>query len=284
MRRLKAIFILYLLFSVLVANSQNFISFPDSNARWMNVNCPSGPDNSHCEFVYRTNYCLSGVDTIVGPNTYKKLEICTQGYHGAIRDNGLGQVYFIPKDSSSEYKVYDFDVQLGDTIFDVYTEDLGISDHVVLAADSVLIWGQYHKQLALGPGGMTWIEGIGSTTGLFSYYQYQIEAEFYLECMSHNDTIYFPNEALGNCQLDLGFESIQQTQITISPNPSSIGYITVELAQSQNYGYQIYSSAGQLLQDGFIENQQIPTPTDAGIYILIIQGDGERFYQKMVVQ
>ncbi len=264
--------------------AQSFISFPDSNAAWVNVYCPTGPDNSHCELVYRTNYCIGGDDTLIGTNLYSKVDICNDSYYGALRDDGIGRVYFIPKDSTSEFILYNFNVSVGDTVMDVYSIQDGVQDRIIQNIDSLLIFGQYHKQIDVNYGDAVWIEGIGSSAGLFKNYEVALDAIFYLECMSHNDTIYYPNENLGNCQLDLMSESFHKKEINISPNPSTLGYVMVELPSIDIYTYQIFNTAGQLKSEGIIESNLISTPKNSGIYVLLIKNNEERYFQKLIVE
>lgn len=281
---MKSYLIVLLFLSSHFSFSQMFISFPDSNASWINTTCPTGPDNPHCDLVYRTNYCIGGDDTLIGTNLYSKVDICNGSYYGALRDDGMGRVYFIPKDSTSEFILYNFNVSVGDTVMGVYSIQGGVQDRIIQNIDSLLIFGQYHKQIDVNYGDAVWIEGIGSSAGLFKNYEVALDAIFYLECMSYNDTIYYPNENLGNCQLDLKSESFHKKEINISPNPSTLGYVMVELPSIDIYTYQIYNTAGQLESEGIIESSQINTPKNSGIYVLLIKNNEERYFQKLIVE
>lgn len=278
------IFILFL--SSHFSFSQSFISFPDSNARWTYETCVIDwtPPVS-CGWEYYSNYYLTN-DTVINTITYSNIEFQEEGYHGALRDNGNGQVFYFPPDSTMEYLVHDFDVNAGDTIQNVYSlmGSAFIEDRYVLSIDSVLIWNNYHKIVSFDNPPVSWIEGIGCPSGFLARSSDILDATRELICMSYNDTIYYPNENLGNCQLDLKSESFHKKEINISPNPSTLGYVMVELPSIDIYTYQIYNTAGQLESEGIIESSQIKTPKNSGIYVLLIKNNEERYFQKLIVE
>src|ERR1044071_9077419 len=59
----------------------------------------------------------SGNDTIIGAQLYHKVNHDAYGFIGGIREDlALKKVYYYPKDSLQEYLLYDFSIQVGDTL------------------------------------------------------------------------------------------------------------------------------------------------------------------------
>ena len=193
---MKKLLLFLLLFSSLqCARAQFYTPLPDSGAVWVNtyteyVEGPWPFPNS--VLVDVDNYCVNGEDTLIGAINYTKVQICNGTYVGAIRDNG-GQVFFVPKDSLTEFIAYDFTAAIGDTIHDVYMlhpwDFADLHDFVIQDIDSMLINGDYRTLMYLDFDGY-WIEGIGCYQGLFAepwpnVSIYSVE----LYCMAHNGVI-----------------------------------------------------------------------------------------------
>src|SRR5262245_40876794 len=129
---MRTLITLTLVLTTIVCKSQTGVyhPFPDSNASWNiqyydPVSCGSC-SNWHFEWF---SYVLDG-DTMINSVTYHKLSVpfvsasdsgcCINhsvGYAGSIRqDIPAKKVYFIPPASSTEQLLYDFNLQVGDTI------------------------------------------------------------------------------------------------------------------------------------------------------------------------
>lgn len=117
--------ILFLLVFFPFVLSAQSTSFPDSNVVFVNSfyqEIPFGQIGWPYQLMEVTNFCVDGSDTIIASNTYKKVIECPeQVYHGAYRSENR-KVYFVPKDSTNQYLLYDFSVEVGDTIPQVYFE------------------------------------------------------------------------------------------------------------------------------------------------------------------
>src|SRR5436190_2222369 len=108
------------------AFAQQPLPFPDSAAKWINTVWlvqPFPPPATHI-FSSAQSYCADGVDTVINALTYTQLHYCGGAYKGAFRDDA-GTVYYVPADSTSEFLLYDFTLQVGETAQNVYFETGG---------------------------------------------------------------------------------------------------------------------------------------------------------------
>lgn len=206
--------ILFLFISVHVNAQQHDIPFPDSNAIWMmHTHIPPDPadpfqwsydchgqhfthDTTHLngyiynnvylsfsqfnyDFVFEdiSNYLQIGRYRIEGqkvyyqnliPQAFEIWDYCYTGYHG-------GNAEY------DEFLMYDFGLSVGDTFY------LTPSSPIVLESiDSVLIEGTYYRKFHFqSNSGYHWIEGIGSSIGLFPYFTF-FEQFIYFNCF-HED-------------------------------------------------------------------------------------------------
>jgi hypothetical protein len=111
---------------------------------------------------------------LINESSYSKLDTCLGGYKGALRSD-LNKVYFVPKDSTAEFLMYDFEAETGDTIQDVYFESDFLPE--VFLADVLIISGnpdagQWLITIIEENGNNAkndiWKLNIGSIAGLFS--------------------------------------------------------------------------------------------------------------------
>lgn len=293
MQKLLILFFIALSFNK--AYSQNYIPFPDTNGVWVNtysvVDWSAGNPMPDIVLTDVANYCVSGVDTVINSKTYSKINYCGGQYKGAVRDE-TGKVYFIPKDSINEFILYDFTVESGDTLNDIYIEDFygnqaGLYDFVLgnNDVDSVLINGTYRKQIRFSGG--EWIEGIGNTQGLFlepssNVSDYIVD----LHCMSQLDTILYPSFALGSCNLNVGLKKEKYSKVLFYPNPSS-DYIKIKTSQTYgNVPVQIFSFDGKLVYQGIVKTPNSDKinveKLKTGLYLIVIHATGQTFSSKFI--
>jgi hypothetical protein len=206
--------------------SQDYLPIPESNSKWINTYSELVPDPyPHFEISNIVSYCTSGLDTIINGLSYFIIDTCDSGYKGALR-NENGKVWFLPKNSQTEFLLYDFTAQPGDTILNVYIETFGSSYELYDlyvgpdAIDSILIDGNYRRRISFEAG--YWIEGIGNTQGLFiepwpNISDYMVN----LFCMSTNDTILFPEFSVGECESPVGMKELENNNLLLNiyPNP-----------------------------------------------------------------
>jgi hypothetical protein len=240
---------LIFLFSFLITvftYGQNSIyhPFPDSNACWNYGYYPG-----QCQFGDSQEFysIMFTGDTSINNQNYHKLNTpfvlfytsgtCTQdnipGYKGAIRQEIPNKkVYYIPPMSSTEYLLYDFNLDIGDTVssyiapFDSYD--------TVISIDSVLVGDNFRKRWYINDWyEIYYIEGVGSTYGLIQHSPgYVTDAPSYsLDCFLLEEQSLYP-DTNANCQLITSIKKIDafSDQVKVFPNPSK-GSFSVEFNQ-----------------------------------------------------
>lgn len=154
-------------------------------------------------------YYTDGEDTLIGGNTYERVRIYfSTGYKGSFR-NESGVVYYIEEEDSIEQILYDFTLNVGDTMPDTYNE-MGIDDaDIVTIVDTLVLFGIPHRRIRF-TGEYAWIDGIGCTQGLFASVEAPLSppgigVSYNLECMSKSDSVKWSGdywaEYVGSCSL-----------------------------------------------------------------------------------
>lgn len=180
---IKNLFTLILALSF-VANvkAQNYRPIPESEATWLHT--WHDWDNTQPDWQ---QIVYTDGDTIVNSISYVKIAektlnqngIVSSSYVAAFRNDLINQrVMIIPKDSLNEYLLYDFSVNIGDTISNVFCmeyyggsiEPSPLIDLYVNQVDSFLLGSDYFKVITLdngvtGSSDLKWFEGYGSNLG-----------------------------------------------------------------------------------------------------------------------
>ena len=277
--------------------SQEYLPLPEANSKWINTySTLEWVPYPHMVINSVVNYCAPGIDTTIYGNSYFIIDTCENGgYKGALR-NENGRVWFLPKNSPTEFLLYDFTAQSGDTIYDVYFETFGgnyeLYDLYVKpsAVDSILINEVYRKRISFDAG--YWIEGIGNTQGLFleplpNISEYMVD----LYCMSSNDTTFYPEFSVGECEFPVGIKEMENNSLMLSiyPNPSTAEFF-VDLKKS-NWKFDlknicVLNSFGQQINPVCqIENNIITLDMESfpiGIYFIRLTNKDIVITQKLI--
>lgn len=214
---MKKIFTVLLFTSIVFAvKAQVNLSWPDSNATWVNTYYHVSSPNPSLQRV--DYYCMETSDTLINSVKYTQISDCLNGYRGAMRDAN-GKVFYVPKDSAQEYLVYDFTAKVGDTIRDVYMEygwgGTGLDNVWVTFVDSVFYEDLWRKRIYLGS--KYWIEGIGNSQGLLRDPFANI-SNFWIDlhCFSINDSSIYPNSGYGPCNLISNGQNAPDVDVYVS--------------------------------------------------------------------
>jgi hypothetical protein len=257
-----------LLFIVAISTQITYAQYrplPMQNAEWVNwgglylLSCPA------CTFV-NYKYYTDG-DTIINTQTYvkiKKTEIPAINnvnvyptYTGAIRQDTLNKkIYVILTDSTTERILYDFSLQVGDTLnsvlHDLANDCVGFNVETVSSIDSILINGNYHKifyiQGSCSDMSLGYIEGIGSSYGLIFPNRLD-EKESHLSCTKVNGQTYYPSST-SSCDLVTSLTNLDADMaIDVYPNPSynEINIIIPNAEKSTTNIITLFSPIGQIL-------------------------------------
>jgi hypothetical protein len=237
-----------------MAQTSIYHPLPDSNANW---NFSYFDVMSASSALY--SLTITG-DTAIAGHTYRKLYtpfviasppgflLFTSGYKGAIRqDTLLKKVFIIPPADTIEQLLYDFSLQVGDSI-QGYLEFNHFHNQVV-AIDSILVGGNYRKRWVIGicPY-FNLIDGIGSSYGLIGFPHCGGEDNIDLTCFSQNNSTLYPSGA-SNCNLILNNNNISDNNLLMFyPNPFHSN-CTIHLCNDyKDYELRIYDSQGVLVR------------------------------------
>ncbi|MBI4929566.1 MAG: T9SS type A sorting domain-containing protein [Bacteroidetes bacterium] len=298
---MKKPFLIFFLFVIASAAKQSqaqtnvYHPIPDTNAIWNEETWWIVWSTPPC--VVHDNYTLFfNGDTIVGTYTYKKIYAsgfigappCQppgynyyNQYKGALRqDSTLKQVFFLG--NPSEYLIYDFNMNIGDTIS--YN---GIQNEVI-GIDSTMVGNNYHKRFLLksitsppSPQDSTYaiIEGVGSTFGLYNPIIPPFESGSQLYFFCHNGFEAYPSTNTV-CSFNVGISETnkQENKISILPNPFS----TSTTLHSDNYltnaTLTVYNCFGQAVKSLVISHSPFVIERGnlaSGLYFIRLMQDNK---------
>ena len=199
---------------------QTYVSFP-TTAVWHQVE--EFQTNPLDYRAVNTAFSLNG-DTIIANQNYRKLTQTLHGqtqYVGAMRENQQKTIFFYAKTDSAERLLYKFGLSVGDSLN--IRRNAAQNPIKVLAIDSVLIGNNFRKRYLMNTQTLGvkdyWIEGIGSTKGLF-YTQsgQEFEHRATLLCFYNNNLLEYKNpKAASNCTV--ANEELNFSNVRVYPNP-----------------------------------------------------------------
>ena len=296
---------LLLLLTVLTVYSKGQTSvyhpMPDSSTVWnfqRDVSC-----STVFWFSNSFSITISG-DTIINSQLCHKLikpyftqssnsTSCTGGemlgYLGAFREETINKkVFFVAPYDSLESILYDFNMQVGDTVKG-YFEEFAVQRDTVQSIDSVLIGSSYRKRWNINQDyNVSFIEGIGSTYGLIELWPAGLIGNFGslgLICFQQNGQSLYP-DTLVNCQLITYVSSAGKisNQINVFPNPSN-GSFTIDFDRANIKEIRLHDLLGNIIfckqtlnQTKFnIDNLQ------SGIYILSLIDNENRMTNRQII-
>ncbi|MCK9220744.1 MAG: T9SS type A sorting domain-containing protein [Bacteroidales bacterium] len=287
---------------VFSANAQTTVyhPFPDSNAVW----------NIHYwmySWMYGTEDCFYSItfsgDTVIGTQSYHKLNTPfiqsnftetrngeATGYKGAIRHDAMNKkVYFVPPTTNTEQLLYDFTMQVGDTV-QGYLETFASPPDIVQSIDSVQVGNSFRKRWIINTCyNISLIEGIGSTYGLIEATPGCITdlPDMTITCFQQNGQSLYPDTTT-NCQLITSVNPISKNsgEIIISPNPSH-GSFTISFEPNMNINeFRITDLSGKTMVHQQMDNQSSIKINNFqnGVYIFsTINNDNIQITKKIII-
>lgn len=256
-------------------------TFPDSAAIWINsYTCYDGPLFPNQWLCSVDKYCAPGEDTIINTITYSKLYQCNGPYEGAFKvDSNV--VSYIPADSTTIYLLYDFGVDIGDTVENVWTNQ-GVEQSYVIDIQ----YDQYgRKNIYFFNWETYWIEGTGASQGFLNEVWGNVSGYIaQLYCVSEADSSLYPSPGGVPCDTTFGFnigiEKVSKNRIEVYPNPA-VDFIRVPMSI---VSAEILTISGQrvLLMDNIEDEIRFDLPS--GIYIIsTLDESGNRYSTKLTV-
>lgn len=220
---------------------------------------------------YNYSVFLEG-DTTINDTTYKKVyrphrewttanEGCLEpmlqdtGYVGGLReDEAERMVYFFPpgEDEESEILLYDFSMELGDTLNPYLSVNWDSNVPIVDSVDFVEINGNMHKRMFIRSDWNHYIiEGIGSNFGLVEPFpNATVDAPVTeLICWTNGDGHYPDSVEACNLITDVQEIATRKTEISVFPNPAveTIRIQSSEELSGKEIEVQIVNDKGQVV-------------------------------------
>jgi len=248
---------------IAAAQTNIYKPIPSENAMWNEIGW--GSQCSTC--CARFQYLTSG-DTIINNMTYHRIlktgiqyyetdGACTysdatiSGYFdeevGMIRNDSLNRrVYFRPKGSGIDTLLYDFSLQVGDTLPPSYT-NINFGQNYVSNIDSILIGNQYHKRFKI-LSYVDIIEGIGSTFGLLAALFPPFEEGSYLDCFVEDGMTMYP-DTIYQCWVLPGInKNVIPSTVELRPNPSNgLVYVNTSRLNESIEEIVVLNTVGQIV-------------------------------------
>lgn len=287
---------------------QEYFSFPTDSARWSEY-CGHFETYPSPHWEYTTiRYFLNG-DTTIDSKEYsliygyvspsEEIDTLNASLMGGLREDSLKNIYFLPilPDLSCQcYKcniwtvpieivLYQFDVGVGDTAFIGPME----SPWIISSIDSILIGSNYRKKYNFSYYERYWIEGIGSSYGLFGP-MCDDPFEGYVELLCYEDvTTYYSK--YGYCMLwyYVSVPDIKEDDLfTVYSNPE-YNRLYFKLNPSLVCTkIHLYNSSGNMLksmncrpgQNDYVMNFNKLT---SGLYIAVLLDNGQVVDRKKVI-
>lgn len=262
------------LFFIFICNTLNFCysqtnnyqPFPDS-AIWRVDVITNSPQNGGCQAIYYFQYYISG-DTLINSNLYKKIyksyvflastgaaSPCNPlplteltGYWGALRDDSINnKTFFVFSNSYSDSLLYDYNLQIGDSIKSCITTN----NVIITSIDSVMIGLHLRKRWNFISGYL--IQGIGSNAGLTEIINTSQTTFSRLICVKNNSNPIFSsvNNSAFACNLIYQgvIEANSLNKLKINPKPFST-FTKIEMNKTvKNAKLIIYNSLGKNVKE-----------------------------------
>lgn len=275
----KVTIVLLLLVGAINIKAQDYYPLVEDGKQW-NVlfSYPwSPPEPQH---RYTNIYKIEG-DTLLDDVVYKLLhttrseQLSDWSICGAIRETEDKQVFYRRNGSSDEQILYDFSMQIGDTIC-IYDHGYYKDFLVVVEIGETFVGNNPRRELVLEyPFGVTetWIEGVGSLYGIInSGAQFLMGGITDLLCYYENGDLIWQNTmpGFGRCYIinpDGIDETEEKTSLLLFPNPSK-EKVTIEGIEAAKV--EVYSAFGQLVKIVRETNELNVADLPEGLYLLCI--------------
>jgi len=279
--------------------SQNYVPFVKEGATWINVYWQSNEyqkptirvwknfieddtviNNLNYKFIYR-----SSADSL----NYKKYKISAD----LIREDTNRRIYVIYKDQgildSIEYLLYDFNIEIGDTIYYNTPMNGDSLKYILKGIDTVQISGQNRRRYSfdrdLHTGTDYWYEGIGSIPyGFLGPHMEPFESGIFLGCY-YDSIIYWRNNTGRNCSvLSVEENKYKKPSISAYPNPTQdkVHFNNLE----PDITYRLYNTHGKLISKGdFISKNYIDlTSHPKGLFLVTLSYKEKRIANFKIIK
>ncbi|MBN2821077.1 MAG: T9SS type A sorting domain-containing protein [Bacteroidales bacterium] len=222
-------------------------------------------------------------------------------YYAALREDTIAErIYCIQKEDGIERLIADYSLSPNDTI-SVFSFWPNINSPLKMtieinSVDSILIGEIYHKRLSIDHDWASsedihesWIEGIGSSYGIFfpSSILNSLEVDYpRLLCVHINDTLYYQNEKYNNCYKDFSTQ-INSKNLNTNFNIHIENNKIVVDEGFEDFEYKIFDISGNILNIGIVYSNKIEISSllNSGVYFLsLYENEGfNAFTSKFII-
>ena len=251
---------------------------------------------------------ISG-DTLIDGELYKKvlrkLSSETQYWHGSmeydlygiIKEEESGKVFYKPKEQEIDYLLYDFGMNVNDTmvmrwcqlpytLWDVTIRIDSITTQYIAGMDRRVFYVSSKDAYSDWRWLNTWVEGIGATEGLL-YSCHVVSAGgitlHELLCYHENGELVWQNPSYNTCLID-NYDGIQdnteEAGVLVYPNPAKDNIVINNIEPTE---VQVYNALGQLVKTELGTNEVDLSGLVEGVYLLrITDKEGNSYLEKIV--
>lgn len=232
-----------------------------------------------------TEVLACSYDTLINDTTYLKLLKGLHGidpptYSGGFIREQENRIYYRIKSNSPEVLVYDFNIVETDTVsvfnFLSLSNEL---EEISLICDSIRTEDYFEQPrityylsslMASGLHTETWIEGIGSTSGLLHNSDGRVGGDAYhLGCVKQGEDFIYKREGVVACMnIALNVAESQKSNTRIYPNPVFVSDILYVDTNSEICVIELFNELGQKVYgQELVDNQStIRINNPPGIY------------------
>ena len=264
----------------------------------------------HClpSFTIMTEAIKFEGDTIIEDVEYMKIRRSTDEHqeiwenYGFIRETSENKVYYRNDTSEQEYLLYDFDVNVDDTVNLVSLNGndenyyLTTKAYLISLIDTIFFAGQDRKRIHLNyidtidntNSSIDYIiEGIGSSCGILHInIQYLCHNSFELLCYYEDNNLIYHNSSYESCYhtyTNIEPYNYSELSITVYPNPVN-NELIISCKNDINY-IEIYDILGQLIlkKSDNISNTIDVSGLNNGMYIIYLRSKNNYYQSKFIV-
>ncbi len=291
----KIFFTLIFVVIVPVAFAQTYYPLVDTNKLW------STAYETYTPWQLKSKYFKFSEDTLINSYTYKKIMMSADSLHsvwsciGFIREDSTKKVFNIMPPDTTESLLYDFNVNIGDTIY------LHEIDFIVDTVDTIFFGEKFRRKIIIYPYFDTssfakeeWYEGIGSLEGLLeSGTAWAIGSDNFLLCFYENDILKYINPQHSDCYVNINYmnqveNSEKKKDILLYPNPANNQlniYCNLDINDFELVIYDIYQRIIRTIP--ISEKHAIISLNDLnnGLYFCMIKKDSQILIKvKLIIQ
>jgi hypothetical protein len=292
---MKAQFVLFsFLLSVSISYSQSNYPLIEAGKVWSVANFdPNNGPTTTTSYKFENDTLINGKNYYLTYDCYLDSTLSNWGIYDNIfvREDSLGNVYRLI--NNTEQLLYNFNMEVGDSIFTGY--QIGFQDVYasVDSVDSVLINGNLRKRIIFDSYfNEIWIEGIGSLTHILYPFSKSMSTLWYdLLCVILGGSTVYQNSQFEDCYLyvvgNYDKDNIK-LHIKIIPNPlhdrSVVNFLN---SSNEIWQMEIVNVTGEIKRSQTITGNQIEIvrhELPPGMYLLRLTSEKDSYIEKLIVE